>query len=129
MLVPEFSAACALGSRNGCRRAGFPEESRHRVNLASDALVKCIWGSAKFQGVPFILYAQFVPSLGPKKPMVPKEESRELAPSLLMLTKRILSSLVSRISLIFAARRAHVVLSLQVSAKQGNTGQPRGTDV
>jgi len=112
-----------------CSPSSRREEGQQRVNLASDAVVKSIWGSAKFQGVPFIFCAYFLPSLGSKKPMVPKEESRELAPSLLLLTKRILSSHVWRISLIFAARSAHVVLSLHVSAKQGNTRQPRGTDV
>jgi hypothetical protein len=127
--VPEYSDTCASGSRNGCRRVGFGEESRQRVNLASDAVVKSIWASAKFQGVPFAFCAQFLPSLEPKEPMVPKEESRELAPSLLMLTKRILSSLVLWISWIFAACSAHVVLSLHVSAEQGNIRQPRGTDV
>jgi hypothetical protein len=125
----EYSDTRALGSRHGCRRVGFREEGRHRLNLASDAVVKSIWGSEKIQGVPFIFSAQLVPSSGSKKPMVPKEESRELPPSLLVLTKRILSPMVLWISWIFAACSAHVVLSLHVSAQQGNTRPPRGTDV
>jgi hypothetical protein len=125
----EYSDTSASDSRNSCCRAGFREEGPQRVNLGSDAAVKSIWGSAKFQGVPFIFCAQSLPSLGSKKPMVPKEESRALPPSLLVLTKRILSPIVLWISWIFAACTAHVVLSLHVSAKQGNTRQPRGTDV
>lgn len=128
-LVPEYSDTCVSGSRHDCGQVGFRVEGRQRVNLASDAVVKSIWGSAKFQGVPFIFCAQFLPSLGPKKPMVPKEESRELPPSLLVLTKRTLSPIGLWISWIFAACSAHVVLSLHVSAQQGNTRQPRGTDV
>lgn len=77
-LVPEYSDTCASGSRNTCRRVGFRGESRQRVNLASDAVVKSIWGGAKFQGVPFIFYAMSRRWLESKKSMVPKEESREL---------------------------------------------------
>jgi hypothetical protein len=97
-LAPEYSDTCASGSRSGCRLGGFREEGRQRVNPASGAVVKSIWGGAKFQGVPFIFCAHFLPSLGPKNPMVSKKERLDPAPSLLIRTERILSSLVLWIS-------------------------------
>jgi hypothetical protein len=59
--VAAYLDTCEPASQYRCRRAGFPEEGRQRVNLASDAVVKSIWRSAKIQGVPFFFCAQFLP--------------------------------------------------------------------
>jgi hypothetical protein len=59
--VAAYLDTCEPASHYRCRQAGFPEESRQRVNLASGAIVKSIWRSAKIQGVPFFFCAQFSP--------------------------------------------------------------------